>query len=713
MLGKLFQPKPRISEPLQITHQVHIDKELNWTFDKSVNPREIFTVLKVIGKGGFGTVSQIVHRPSMKILAGKLINPTLVDESSKSELQHEIELMREVRSNYTVQYYGSVPYDNSLMILMEYCDLGSFRDILDRNEQVLSEDQISLVIHDLLKGLELIHTKHRIVHRDIKSANILLTSEGEIRIADFGVSRRFEASGTCHTMTIVGTPYWMAPEVISGILYSFSADIWSVGITAIELAEGAPPYVEYSPTKAMIEIAIKGFPGYRFPAMHSTEFCDFVSHCLEMNPNDRWSIPQLLEHPFIKRAERMDRKEVLRNFLTPTSPMNSFSHQMNDANIETDGSTFSFSDSSLMLQDSVDLTSARLIQSDFSNLSEDNSKLSILAGNNRLPSGKDLTLDSVYSFEGTAMMVMNNEMDSLASFRPPFAMQTDDESSQMLQSGSYYGDEFDSLNLSSSSPFLQMSPDDGDSLSFNNLQSSNQFDSMSEFLDRKDEVKDKDKQTADSQKVGKGPMDVPEKVQKPKSTKTVSFAEPPLPPTSGARTSKRLPQLHGQTKQPAQQRPRVGTSAPQQGSSSAKFPRMLEPTKVQTTGHALATQGQLSDKVFIKVARIVSAKIPFIPLKVGINNDAELETLYQKKVMDSVVDKKNVFNQNGAINLSGALRSKKAATTVSFFILFVLMTFIRFDEFVAIITICFVASLITMYLRKERKKKREQENKDN
>jgi serine/threonine protein kinase len=239
-----------------------------------------------------------------------------VDENSREELEAEIRLMREVKCPMTVRYFGSVNFEGSLMILMEFCDRGSLRDILDSREQVLSEDQISIVLLSLLLGLDEIHTKHRIIHRDIKSANILLNSDGGIKIADFGVSRRFD-SGQCQTMTIVGTPYWMAPEVISGISYAFPADVWSVGITAVELAEGAPPYVEYPAMKAMVEIATKGFPGYRFPTMHSSEFCDFVANCVNKDPDQRWTVQQLLKHPFIARAERLRREQVLSNLLLP------------------------------------------------------------------------------------------------------------------------------------------------------------------------------------------------------------------------------------------------------------------------------------------------------------------------------------------------------------------------------------------------------------
>jgi serine/threonine protein kinase len=316
-ISSLFSPKVVISSPKEVSHVVHVDTSLNWSFDESVDPKKIFMKLKTIGTNGFGTVSQMVHRPSMKVLAGKLINSGLVDDDTRDEIQAEIRLMREVNSPYTVKYYGSVAYENSLMMLMEFCERGSLRDILDSRHQVLSEAQISIVMHDLLNGLQLIHHDHRIVRRDLKPANLLLSKDGGIKIADFGVSRQFDLAN-CHSITTVGTPYWMAPEVIVSTQYSFPADIWSVGITAVELAEGSPPYMELTPQNAMIEISERGFPGYRFPAMHSVEFCDFVSHCVLRNPDERWTIPQLLEHPFLQRAQRISRTEVLADLLIHT-----------------------------------------------------------------------------------------------------------------------------------------------------------------------------------------------------------------------------------------------------------------------------------------------------------------------------------------------------------------------------------------------------------
>ncbi|KAK8860673.1 hypothetical protein M9Y10_012338 [Tritrichomonas musculus] len=315
MIQNLKQEKTDSSGASNTTPAVHMNTDFEWEYDPLVNPSSIFAKVRIIGQGSFGTVAEILHSPSMTILAGKLINQNFLEnEVSKNELTKEIELLRKIESPYTIKYFGSVPLEGSLMILMEYCDRCSLRNILDARQQVLSEDQISLVMFDVLKGLETIHNDFQIAHRDIKSSNILITSNGDIKISDFGITRIFE-SDQSQNMTIIGSPYWMAPEVISGIPYSYEADIWSIGITAVELCEGAPPFAELDPTKAMIEITIKGFPGYRFPSMHSPEICDFISHCIETDPNKRWKIEQLLNHPFIKRSENLDKYETLQNII--------------------------------------------------------------------------------------------------------------------------------------------------------------------------------------------------------------------------------------------------------------------------------------------------------------------------------------------------------------------------------------------------------------
>ncbi|OHS95588.1 STE family protein kinase [Tritrichomonas foetus] len=303
--------KPKITNPMTVTHVLHVDKDLQWSFDDKVKPETIFKKIQDIGEGGFGTVIKLLHVPSNTILAGKSINPDLVNSKSKVILNKEIEMMRQIVSDYTIHYYGHIMFNKRMTILMEFCQLGSFRDLIDCRGQVLTEQQVQLVMKDLLNGLLILHEKHKIVHRDIKAANILLGSNGICRVADFGVSRQFhDGTLSFSTQSVVGTPYWMAPEIINGEKYSFPADVWSIASTAVELAEGAPPYCEFPSTRAMVQIATSGFPGFRFPARFSDLFNNFIISCTGMDPNGRPTVRDLLTHPFVQEAEKLNRSEV-------------------------------------------------------------------------------------------------------------------------------------------------------------------------------------------------------------------------------------------------------------------------------------------------------------------------------------------------------------------------------------------------------------------
>lgn len=293
-------------------HVLHVDTDLKWEFDPSIKAEDVFETVKEIGKGGFGSVLLLRHKPSGMELAGKVVNPDVMTKAARESLFCEIELMKKITSPYTIKYYGNIVFHGSPMVLMEFCDRGSIRDLIDYHNLCLTEKQASIVIHDLLAALLILHTKYHVLHRDIKAANILLNSKQQIRITDFGVSREFSNQSKMVTVSTTGTPYWMAPEVINGTPYSFPADVWSVGATAVELIEGAPPYCELEPTKAMVKIAKNGFPGFRAPKAVSPEFKDFIAHCMSRDPAKRCKISQLLQHPWIAQAETLDRNEVLR-----------------------------------------------------------------------------------------------------------------------------------------------------------------------------------------------------------------------------------------------------------------------------------------------------------------------------------------------------------------------------------------------------------------
>jgi len=180
-------------------------------------------------------------------------------------------------------------------------------------KKTLTEDEIATVLSDTLKGLVYLHLRRKI-HRDIKAANILLNTEGYAKLADFGVAGQLTDT-MAKRNTVIGTPFWMAPEVIEEIGYDCVADIWSLGITALEMAEGKPPYGDIHPMRAIFMIPQKPPPSFREPDRWSTEFIDFVSKCLVKEPDDRATATELLEHEFIRNAKH---RSILKMMLEET-----------------------------------------------------------------------------------------------------------------------------------------------------------------------------------------------------------------------------------------------------------------------------------------------------------------------------------------------------------------------------------------------------------
>ncbi|XP_077384611.1 serine/threonine-protein kinase 4-like [Festucalex cinctus] len=260
-------------------------------------PEEVFDVLEKLGEGSYGCVFKAHYRETGEIVAIKQV-PV---ESDLQEIIKEISIMQQCNSPHVVRYYGSYFKNSDLWIVMEYCGAGSVSDIIRIRSKTLSEEEMASILQSTLKGLEYLHFMRKI-HRDIKAGNILLNAEGQAKLADFGVAGQLTDT-MAKRNTVIGTPFWMAPEVIQEIGYNCVADIWSLGITAIEMAEGKPPYADIHPMRAIFMIPTNPPPTFRNPDAWSPPLRDFVSQCLVKNPEKRATATQLLQHAFIKAAK--------------------------------------------------------------------------------------------------------------------------------------------------------------------------------------------------------------------------------------------------------------------------------------------------------------------------------------------------------------------------------------------------------------------------
>lgn len=307
--------KMEISAPKDFQHITHIGHDFKWSMEDGTDVSSLFKEIRQIGSGGFGDVFEIEHIPSGIHMAGKSVTAEKMSRTSKLHLAREVDLLRKVMSPFTVQYYGSIDFNHNPMILLEFCDRGSLHDIMRAKKTTFNEDQIAVVMKDMITALSILHNQFRVLHRDVKAGNILINKNCQFKLTDFGISRQFGSASAANTQTITGTPYWMAPEIMNEEHYGFPADIWSLGITAVELAEGQPPYAELPYTRALVEISTKGFPGFRRGNKYTQDFVNFVRACTAMDPKNRPTPNDLLKHPFIKRAESLDRRALFMDII--------------------------------------------------------------------------------------------------------------------------------------------------------------------------------------------------------------------------------------------------------------------------------------------------------------------------------------------------------------------------------------------------------------
>ncbi|KAI9218410.1 kinase-like domain-containing protein [Blastocladiella britannica] len=260
------------------------------------DPTQQYTNLVKIGQGASGGVFTASQVATGAVVAVKQMN--LDAQPKKDLIINEIIVMQQSKHANIVNFIDAFLWKADLWVVMEYMEGGALTDVVTYN--LMTEGQIAAVCREIFQGLAHLHSQG-VIHRDIKSDNVVLSNSGQVKLTDFGYCAQineFQAKRN----TMVGTPYWMAPEIVTRKEYGPKVDVWSLGILAIEMIEGEPPYLNENPLRALYLIATNGTPTLQNPGQLSSTFRDFLAKCLTVEVDQRPHAHEMLRHPFLQKA---------------------------------------------------------------------------------------------------------------------------------------------------------------------------------------------------------------------------------------------------------------------------------------------------------------------------------------------------------------------------------------------------------------------------